>query len=125
MTVEENEAVVRRVFEEVWNHGDLACIPDLFGSDYVRHTAPPGSPPGPETERRHRADLLAAFPDLVIVADDVISAEDRVVVRYTWCGTYQGTWPRIPGKGTRVRVTGIAIHPSRDREGEGAVGRGR
>jgi steroid delta-isomerase-like uncharacterized protein len=110
MTPEKNEAVVRRIFEEIWNRGALDRIDDLFDPAYVRHNAPPGSPPGLETEKRHRADFRQAFPDLVITADDVISVQDKVVVRYTWRGTYQGTWPGIPGAGTRVTVSGIAIH---------------
>ena len=79
MTTGENVAVVRRVFEEVWNQGHLARVDELFDPGYVRHNAPLGSPPGREAEKRHRASFRAAFPDLVIVADDVIAAGDRVV----------------------------------------------
>jgi predicted ester cyclase len=31
-------------------------------------------------------------------------------VRYTWRGTYQGTWPDLPQAGIVVTMTGIAIH---------------
>lgn len=110
MSPEEIEAVVRRVFEEIWNQGNLARIDELFDPDYVRHNAPADAPPGPEGEKRHRAAFRQALPDLFITADDVVAAQDKVVVRYTWRGTYQGTWPGIPGTGTRVTVSGIAIH---------------
>ena len=110
MTPAQNEAIVRRVFEEIWNQGRITRIDDLFAPDYVRHHTSAGSTSGLEAEKRHRADFGRAFPDLVITADDVITAQDKVVVRYTWRGTYQGTWPEIPGTGTRVTFSGIAIH---------------
>ncbi|MGH2588939.1 MAG: ester cyclase [Dehalococcoidia bacterium] len=110
MPVEENKAVISRVFEEVWNQGDLDRIDELFTPEYVRHGVPADGLAGPEGEKQHRAAFRAAFPDLVITAEDMVAEGDRVAVRYTWTGTYQGTWPGIPGAGTRVTMTGIAIH---------------
>jgi steroid delta-isomerase-like uncharacterized protein len=110
MGTEANKAVIRRVFEEVWNRGDLNRIDELFAPDFVRHGAPPDALPGPEGEEQHRAAFRAAFPDLVITADDMVAEGDRVAVRYTWHGTYQGTWPGIPRSGVPVTMTGMAIH---------------
>jgi predicted SnoaL-like aldol condensation-catalyzing enzyme len=90
MSVEENKAIVRRVFEEIWNKGNLALVDELYASDYIRHNASAGSPPGPAGEKRHRAAFRAAFPDLAITAGDVIAEGDRVAVRYHWQGTHQG-----------------------------------
>ena len=42
MSAEENKAIVRRVFEEVWNKGNLDIIDELVASDFVRHD--PASP---------------------------------------------------------------------------------
>ena len=33
MSVEENKAIVRRYFEELWNNGDLAFIEECMGPD--------------------------------------------------------------------------------------------
>jgi steroid delta-isomerase-like uncharacterized protein len=110
MGIDENKALIRRVFDEVWNRGNLALIEELFAADYRRHGTSPDKPRGPEGERQHRAAFLAAFPDLVITAEDVVAEGDRVAVRYTWRGTYQGTWPGIPGTGQPVTMAGIAIH---------------
>ena len=110
MGTEENKAVIRRVFDEVWNRGDLDRIADLFAPDFVRHGATPGRPAGLAGEKNHRAAFRAAFPDLVITADDVVAEGDRVAVRYSWRGTYHGTWPGVAATGVPVRMTGIAIH---------------
>ncbi len=34
---EENEALVRRYFEEIWNKGNLDLIDELFTTNFVRH----------------------------------------------------------------------------------------
>lgn len=109
MGTQENKGVIRRVFEEVWNRGDLDRIDDLFAQDFIRHGTTPDRPTGLEGEKSHRTAFRAAFPDLVITADDVVAEGDRVAVRYTWRGTYQGTWPGIATTDVPVRMTGIAI----------------
>jgi hypothetical protein len=38
---EQNKAVVRRLFDEVWNGGKLEAIPELYGPDFVAHYRPP------------------------------------------------------------------------------------
>jgi len=44
---EENKALVRRYFEEIWNKGNLDLIDELFTTDFVRH-----GPTGTEGEVR-------------------------------------------------------------------------
>jgi hypothetical protein len=34
---EENEALVRRYFEEIWDKGNLELIDELFTTNFVRH----------------------------------------------------------------------------------------
>ena len=34
MSVEENKASVRRVYEEVWNKGNMKVVPELVSPDY-------------------------------------------------------------------------------------------
>lgn len=101
---------MRRVSQAVWNDGELDLIDELFAPDYVRHGGPPGTVTGPEGERRHREGFRMAFPDLIIEADDIVAEGDRVAIRYTWRGTYQGTWPGLPVGGKPVTMSGIAIH---------------
>lgn len=110
MSTEENKALIRRVFEEVWNAGNLDLVDELYHPDYVRHNAAGGVPLGPAGERRHRAAFRAAFPDLHITAEDIIAEGDRVAVRYRWHATHQGEFLGIPATGRRMTLSGIAIH---------------
>ena len=46
MSTEDNKALVRRFFEDVWNKHNLALVDELFSADYVDHDDfPPGIPP--------------------------------------------------------------------------------
>lgn len=110
ISTEDNIAVIQRIFAEVWNAGNLERIDDLFAPDFVRPLLPAGAPQGPAAEKSHRRAFQAAFPDLVISADDIVAEGDRVAVRYTWRATHQGALGTIPPTGRRVMVTGIAIH---------------
>ncbi len=50
-----------------------------------------------------------AFPDLRLIIDDVIAADDNVVVRWHAEGTHRGELEGLAPTGTRASVTGIGI----------------
>ncbi len=37
MSTEENKALLRRLYEEVWNQGNMATVDELLAADYVLH----------------------------------------------------------------------------------------
>src|SRR5918992_4130929 len=80
MSTEENKALVRRFYEEVWNRGNTDFAFDVFAEDYVRHDLRPTEAlPGPEGQKRIADDFRAAFPDLRVNVDLVIGDGDFVV----------------------------------------------
>ena len=94
-TEEENEALVRRVLEEVWGAGDLAALDELVADDYVLDL-PAGvvvsapwltPPPGRSALETAVQQLREDFPDLRITLDDLAADGDTVAVRMTWSGT--------------------------------------
>ncbi len=92
--------LIRRLFDEAWSRGDFAVIDELFADDYI---APlPGSPPGPEGERRHVAMIRAPFPDLQVTVDDVVAEGETVVARASISGTDTGGFLGRPPTGRRV-----------------------
>jgi steroid delta-isomerase-like uncharacterized protein len=108
MSNEDNKALVRRFFEEVWNKGNLNVIDELDSPNYVDHDAPPGLPAGIEGQKQFVKMYRTAFPDLRITVDDVISEGDKVVTRWTARGTHNGPLMEIPKTGKKVTVTGIS-----------------
>jgi steroid delta-isomerase-like uncharacterized protein len=94
MSTEDNKDVVRRAVEAL-NTRDLGTFDQLIG--------------GPEEWKRRLANLLAAFPDVQLIQEDLIAEGDQVVERWTIRGTHQGHFQGIPPTGKRVTYTGIDI----------------
>ena len=109
---EENEALVRRYFEEDWNKGNLEVIDELFTTDFVRH-GPVGTEGGEvrglEGFKALVSSYRAGLPDLRIPIEDLIAEGDRVVTRWRARGTHQGELMGNAPTGDRASVSGILI----------------
>ena len=80
----ENKAVVRRLFQEVWNRGNLDVAEELFAPDYVNHSRQPaGFPPGVRGLKQLVSSVRGSFPDFQMTLEDLIAEEDKVVARWT------------------------------------------
>jgi predicted ester cyclase len=82
MSVETNKAIVRRLFEEVYNRRNLAAMDEFIAPGYVNHNAS-FQVRGPEAAKRAAAAQFDAFPDLHTTIEDIIAEGDKVVVRAT------------------------------------------
>ena len=112
----ENETIVRRLIEEVLNRGKTDLLAELVAADHVGHD-PLGDHYGPEGLRIAVAEYRAAFPDLRMTVDDLVTEGDKVVHRFTLRGTHAGPFMGIPPTGRLVTATGVAI----DRLVEGRI----
>ncbi len=90
MSAQENEALVRRYFEEVWCKGNLAAVYDFMAAAYVEHTVPPGSQPGRDTLKQYVAMFHDAFPNMRGTLRDILAQGDRVAYRWSASGTHLG-----------------------------------
>ncbi len=109
MTPEENKALIRRFYEEVWNRRRYDAAADFFASDSVRHEASGPVRGGAEGIARNAAAWCAAFPDTRYTVEDVIAEGDRVLTRWTLTGTQQGEFMGIAPTGRQIRVTGMSL----------------
>ncbi len=110
MSTEENKALVRRFYEEVWDRGNTDFAFDVFAEDYVRHDLRPTEAlPGPGGQKRIADDFRAAFPDLRIEVDLVIGEGDFVVGRWTATGTHSGSWGALEPTGRRAIFSAVNI----------------
>ena len=100
MSAEMNKAIVRRMYEEVFNRRNLALADELAAPESITHQAPPGlAASGPEALRQVVQLLTTAFPDHHTTIEDLIAEGDKVVVRATFSGTHQGVFLGIPPTG--------------------------
>ncbi len=106
----ENKALVRRLFEEIWNKGNLSVADQIFATNYIHHD--PSTPDfgrGPESEKKRATLYRTAFPDLQLAIEDLVAEGDRVVTRWTARGTHRGELRGIAPTGKQFAVTGISI----------------
>jgi len=108
MSVEENKAGQRRVWEEVFNKGKLAIVPELFATNWVEHT-PLGDLKGPEGFEQGTIKILTAFPDVHVTIDDMFAEGDKVVSRVTMTGTFKGEYMGIAPTGKKFTQRAILI----------------
>jgi steroid delta-isomerase-like uncharacterized protein len=108
----------RRLLEESFNEGKVELVDQLVAPDAVNHD--PATPAhmrelrGPEVFKRTVSMYRAAFPDVRIVVDDVIAADDKVVLRWHSSGTHRGELEGLAPTGARASVTGIGIDRWKD-----------
>ena len=107
----ENRALVRRIYEEVWNKRSLELLDELISPSHALQ-APnvSGSEVGPQAYRRQLLALLRGFPDLQMTIQDIFGEDEKIVVAWTFSGTHGGEFMGIPATHKKVSVDGVTIH---------------
>lgn len=108
-----NEAVVRRFYEQMNNERKNELAAELFTADHQMHDPQVPTPVGPAG----MAATVAVYQEGVDghwQIEDLFSADDKVVVRWTGSGTHVGEVNGIAPTGNKVRVDAISIHRLRD-----------
>jgi steroid delta-isomerase-like uncharacterized protein len=106
------EAVVQRFYEEVGNARNNGIVSELFTSDHVLEDPQIPAAAGPQGV----ADTVAVYQtglDGHWHIEELISAGDQVIVRWTGTGTHVGDLNGIPPTGRPIRVSAISIHQFR------------
>ena len=97
----ENKAVVRRLFQEVWNGGHIEVVDEIVAPDYVNHTPPPaGLLPGVKGFKQLVSTMRATLADFQVILEDLIVEEDKVVARWKTRGTGRREWDGMPTRNT-------------------------
>ena len=107
MSIEENKAKVRRVWEEVMNKGNLAVADELMPANYIFHGPGGIDAKGPEGFKQYVTIYRTAFPDLHCTIEDMVAEEEKVVSRFTLRGTHLGDMMGIPPTGKKAEIVGI------------------
>ena len=105
----ENEAVVRRFYEQMNNERKLELAPELFTADHRFHDPQVPAGDGPAGI----ATAVSAYQTGVDghwEIEEMFSAGDRVVVRWTGSGTHVAEMNGIPPTGRSIEVDAISIH---------------
>jgi steroid delta-isomerase-like uncharacterized protein len=105
----DNAAIVQRFIDEVINQGRYQVCDEIVAEDFIELDPLPGQRQGREGLKEVIAMMRSAFPDINWVTDETISSGEKVVTRFTWTGTHQGSFLGIPATGRPVIVKGVVI----------------
>jgi predicted ester cyclase len=110
MSGEENKAIERRFKETVWDRHDPDAADKFIDPDVEEHNSLLGPGHGLEGYKRAMRMVFSAFPDAVLIHEDLIAEGDKVVERWTMRGTHRGEFMGIPPTNKQVTVGGIDIY---------------
>jgi predicted ester cyclase len=108
-SLEENKALIRKLFEELINKKNLAVMDKLMSSGYVAHPEGNAPPSDVKETQKFLAEVFRSFPDLRVTIEDMVAEGDRVVVRNTWRGTFRNAWNGIAPTAEEVEWTANII----------------
>ncbi|MCM3873406.1 MAG: ester cyclase [Pyrinomonadaceae bacterium] len=109
---EENKALIRRWFEEVWNKGREEAIDEMFAEDGIAHgLADEAGQPllGAVGFKPFFQRFRTAFPDIQVVVEDTVSEGDKVVARCSVRGKHQSDSLGFAATNQPMDITGICI----------------
>lgn len=116
MSTETNIALAKRWFEEVWNQRRTETVHELMDPNGigVGQDLPGVTINGPADFIRLHDRMMSAFSDFKITAEDIIGADDKVIVRWSAVATHSGDSLGVAATGRTVRFGGISIQQFKD-----------
>jgi predicted ester cyclase len=97
MTAEQNKTIVTRINKEFIEGGNVKTVYEIFAPDFINHTAPPGSPQGPDAIIYFFNQFLKpAFHDLKVKIHDMVAEGDKVTTRKSFYATHKGEFLGVP-----------------------------
>jgi len=109
--VEENVALVKRWFEQVWNQKRSDTIRELVSADCVAHgtSETGGDLHGPEGFLGLQARILQAFPNIHFEVHDCFGVGETVAVRWSATMHHRGNGLGKEATGAEVKITGMGM----------------
>ena len=115
MSVQQNKARARLVFDEVWSQGRLDLADELLSPEFVSRPGGLGEPfTGTAGAKAFVAGLRQGFPDISFSVKEMIAEGDVVATRWTLTGTHEGEVMGLEPTGRGARLGGMTFLRFRD-----------
>ena len=108
---EENKALLRRWFDEVWNQGRAEAIDELFAADGIAYGLSDDENPmkGPADFKPFHMTFRGAFPDTTVEIEQMMAEGDLVAAVCNVRGNHRGDHLGIAATNVPVDFTGISV----------------
>src|SRR3990172_67019 len=107
MSVEQNKATLRRIFDEVWNKGDMSLVPQFIAQEFVSHGPGNREFKGPKGYEEFATGMRTALPDIHYTVDEMVGEGDAVTVRVSYSGANKGKVGDAEPTGRQVNSTTV------------------
>jgi len=107
MSLEENKAIVRKMFEAI-NKQTHASLDKLMAPNFILHMHTKQTH-GWGVNRQVVENEIKAFPDFHVAIEDIIAEGDKVCVRLQETGTHRGEYLGLAPTGNKLSYTVVAI----------------
>jgi predicted ester cyclase len=114
---DQNETLLHRWFEEVWNKGRAEAIGEMFASGGIAHglTDQDGNEVcGPEGYKPFFGSFRQTFPDLQVIVEDTVEQGDKIAARCSVGGRHRGEGIGIAPTYRPVEITGMTLERVKD-----------
>ena len=109
-TIAQTYSTVSRIYEEVFNTGQLDQVDTFIAAEYIDHNPiGPGGESGIEGFKQTVRALRFAFPDLRFTVQQMIVNGDTVVTRTTMKGTHKNSFMGLDPTDKPVKISGFDI----------------
>jgi predicted ester cyclase len=110
MMSEQNKTIIRRIYEEIFNAGDLDLVREVIASEAIDHA--PGSrsslPIGKhDAIKDFLVEVCTAVPDAHWTVQQMQADRDMVVVQTTMSGSHHGEFRGLRPTGRHFTITGV------------------
>lgn len=107
-------SIVRRIYDQAFNQGNLAIIDELVSVDAAAHMGSWGLPANRLGLKQMIASLRSAFPDLYCTVEDEIREGEKLASHWTMRGTHKGIFMGSQPTGRLIHVQGFIFAHTAD-----------
>lgn len=110
------EDTLTRLYEDVWNGKNPDTATELVHEEYHIHDRDLASEmQGPALYRALASGTRDIFPDMTVIIEDLLAADEKIALRWTMTGTHEGG-PMFGVKptGQEIELTAIEINRFED-----------
>jgi len=112
MSISAIRHTITRLYQEGWGKGNLDVVDEVFASEHILHwneLSPTDQHRTTEEVKQIISNYRTAFPDLIVVVDDIVVEAERAAVQVTFIGTHTGVYEGFAPTNKKSRFTDMQI----------------
>ena len=106
---QKNKDIIRRVFEQIWEGGNLDVLDEIDSPEIILRYSVPGADASLEAVKQMTFAMFDGFTERDARIEDLIAEGDKVVERWSFAGKHTGEFMGLPPTNRTLSFSGISI----------------